>query len=743
MPKKLLSFFIFLFFFTIVKAEIVNEVQIQGNKRVSDETVKLYGGIDLNKDYSNKDLNRILKNLYDTNFFEDVTIDLERNVLKINLKEYPIINKLIITGEKSNNYKDQIKKIINLKEKGSLIKSNLSKDIEIIKKLYSSRGFNSSKVEAKLNKIDQTKFDLLIEITKGKKSKISSVNFIGNNKVRSNRLREIVASEEDKFWKVLTNNTNFNENLVKLDIRLLRNYYKSLGFYDIKITSNVANIGNEGNVTLTYSIDEGQRYIISKISTNVDPVFDKNLFFTLNDSYKEFIGDYYSPFKVKKLLDNLDDLIENKNLQFVEHNVEEILEQGKIHIKFNIFEGQKVLVERINIIGNNITNEDVIRGELILDEGDPFTNLNLEKSISQIKARGLFRDVQYKVLDGSKNNLKIIEIEVQEQPTGEISAGAGFGTNGGTFAIGISESNWLGQGKKLGFDLEVDEESLSGQLSYTDPNYDFLGNAISYYISSEDNDKPNQGYENTLISSGINTSFEQYKDVGLTLGLDLSYDDLRTDSIASDSLKKQSGSFTELSGLYGFTVDKRNRSFNPTDGSILKFSQSAPFYADKSFLSNQFSVSGYKTLSEDIIGASKFFLSTINGLGSDDVRLSKRKSLGSKRIRGFERNKIGPVDGSDHIGGNYAASLNLETNLPNLLPEDTKTDVGLFLDFANVWGVDYDDSLDDSNKIRSSTGVTMNWMSPLGPMNFVLSQNLSKADTDSTESFSFNLGTTF
>jgi len=743
MPKKLLSFFIFLFFFTIVKAEIVNEVQIQGNKRVSDETVKLYGGIDLNKDYSNKDLNRILKNLYDTNFFEDVTIDLERNVLKINLKEYPIINKLIITGEKSNNYKDQIKKIINLKEKGSLIKSNLSKDIEIIKKLYSSRGFNSSKVEAKLNKIDQTKFDLLIEITKGKKSKISSVNFIGNNKVRSNRLREIVASEEDKFWKVLTNNTNFNESLVKLDIRLLRNYYKSLGFYDIKITSNVANIGNEGNVTLTYSIDEGQRYIISKISTNVDPVFDKNLFFTLNDSYKEFIGDYYSPFKVKKLLDNLDDLIENKNLQFVEHNVEEILEQGKIHIKFNIFEGQKVLVERINIIGNNITNEDVIRGELILDEGDPFTNLNLEKSISQIKARGLFRDVQYKVLDGSKNNLKIIEIEVQEQPTGEISAGAGFGTNGGTFAIGISESNWLGQGKKLGFDLEVDEESLSGQLSYTDPNYDFLGNAISYYISSEDNDKPNQGYENTLISSGINTSFEQYKDVGLTLGLDLSYDDLRTDSIASDSLKKQSGSFTELSGLYGFTVDKRNRSFNPTDGSILKFSQSAPFYADKSFLSNQFSVSGYKTLSEDIIGASKFFLSTINGLGSDDVRLSKRKSLGSKRIRGFERNKIGPVDGSDHIGGNYAASLNLETNLPNLLPEDTKTDVGLFLDFANVWGVDYDDSLDDSNKIRSSTGVTMNWMSPLGPMNFVLSQNLSKADTDSTESFSFNLGTTF
>ena len=180
---------------------------------------------------------------------------------------------------------------------------------------------------------------------------------------------------------------------------------------------------------------------------NVDPVFDKTLFLPLNDSYKEFIGEYYSPFSVKKLLENLDDLIDSKNLQFVEHNVEEILEQGKIHIKFNVFEGQKILVERINITGNSITNEDVIRGELILDEGDPFTNLNLEKSISQIKSRRLFRDVQYKVLDGSKKNLKIVEIEVVEKPTGEISAGAGIGTNGGTFAMGISESNWLGQGK--------------------------------------------------------------------------------------------------------------------------------------------------------------------------------------------------------------------------------------------------------------------------------------------------------
>ena len=242
----------------------------------------------------------------------------------------------------------------------------------------------------------------------------------------------------------------------------------------------------------------------------------KNYFCPLNKKYKEFIGEYYSPFKVKELLDEIDILIEKNNLQFVEHNVEEIIDDESISIKFNIFEGDKILVERINITGNNVTSESVIRGELILDEGDPFTKLNLEKSISEIKSRNLFNEVNYKIVDGSANNLKIINIEVVEKPTGEISAGAGIGTDGGSFAIGISENNWLGEGKKVDFSLEVDAESLGGILRYSDPNYNFLGNSISYYISSEDNDKPDQGYENTIISTGVSTTFEQYKKIFTT-----------------------------------------------------------------------------------------------------------------------------------------------------------------------------------------------------------------------------------
>ncbi len=743
--RKLLIFIILSFLsFSIVLAETVNKIEISGNTRVSNETIKIYGDIKLNQDYSEKDLNRILENLFSTNFFEDVQIKLSNNILKIVLIEYPVINQLVILGEPSNKYKDQIKKLINSKEKDSYIKNNISKDVEIIKKLYASLGFNFTKVDTKIRKVDNSNIDIIFDIAKGEPTKISKISFVGDKKVRDKRLRDIVASEEHKFYKFISRNTKFNENLINMDIRLLENYYKSIGYYDVKIQSNSAEFNNkDGDVELIYSIEAGKRYVIKKIITNTDPVLDKNVFYSLNDDYQKVIGSYYSPFKVKKLLDKIDELIEINNLQFIEHNVEEIVETDDITIKFNIFEGEKVLVERINVLGNNITNESVIRSEMEIDEGDPFTNLGLDKSISNIKSRNIFKNVNYKIKEGSAKNLKIVEIIVEEKPTGEVSAGAGIGTNGGSFAFNVKENNYLGEGKNIGFDIEVDADSLKGTLNYTDPNYDFLGNAINYYLTSSSNDRPSQGYENAIIGAGLNTTFEQYNDVFTTFGLNAAHDDLQTQNTASASLKKQSGTYNELSGLIGFTFDKRNRSFMPTDGSIISFRQSLPIYADKSFIANTLSSSSYKTITENVIGAGKIYLSAINGLGSDDVRLSKRTALSSRRLRGFEKGKVGPKDGSDHVGGNYAAALNFEANLPNLLPESSNTDFGVFLDFGNVWGVDYDSTIDDSNKIRSSTGAIMNWNSPLGPMNFTFSTNLSKASTDVTESFNFNLGTTF
>ncbi len=742
--------FIFYFIFLIISsfnlslnAEVVNKIVVNGNKRVSDQTVILYGKIKIKEDISEQKINDIINNLNSTNFFEDINVEIKNNILTLNLKEYPIINQILIVGEPSKKISDEIKKNLRLKEKNSFIKSYLANDIDIIKKLYSSVGYSFVKVETKVNRINNENFDLLIKIDRGKKTKITSIKFIGDKKIKDKKLRDIIASEENKFWKFISKNTNFNQSLINLDIRLLKNFYKSIGYYDVTINSNSAEINDEENIDLIYSIDAGTRYTIDKITTNVDPVFNNELFFPLKSSYEKLIGKYYSPFEIKKILEDIDDIIDKNNLQFVEHNVEEVVSDETISIKFNIFEGKRELVERINIIGNSITNESVIRAELLLDEGDPFTTLNLDKSISKLKARRIFRNVKSEVIEGSQKNLKLINISVEEMPTGEISAGAGIGTEGGSFEATISENNWLGEGKRLDFHISTDSESLSGRVNYIDPNYNFLGNSINYFVSSTENDKPDQGYENTLFAAGVNTSFEQFKDIYTSLGLSVSYDDLRTLDSASANLKKQSGSFSELLASYGLSKDTRNRAFMPTSGSIISFDQSFPIFADKQAISNTFKATKYQSITNDVVGAGKLYLSAINGLGEDDVRISKRLGLSTRRLRGFERNKVGPVDGTDHVGGNYAAAVNFEATLPNLLPEAYKTDVGLFLDFGNVWGVDYDSSIDESSKIRSSTGVAASWLSPIGPLSFVFSTNLSKADTDKTESFNFNLGTTF
>ena len=305
----------FLFFYSSLQAEIIREIVIKGNKRVSEETIKIYGGLEINKDYSDKDLNNVLKDLYDTDFFEDVKLEIKNNVLELDLKEYPYINQLVIIGEKSKRYREQIKKIIKLKEKRSFIRSYLAKDIESIKTLYSSIGYNSSKIETKEKKINEESFDLLIEIDRGKQTKISTIKFLGNKSIRSKRLKDVLASEEDKFWKFISRNTNLSESLINLDKRLLTNYYRSLGFYFVKVNSNLAQLDKEGEANLIYSIEEGKRFTINKISTNIDKVYDKEIFFPLNKIFKKYVGDFYSPFKIKKILEELDELIEINNLQ--------------------------------------------------------------------------------------------------------------------------------------------------------------------------------------------------------------------------------------------------------------------------------------------------------------------------------------------------------------------------------------------------------------------------------------------
>ena len=741
--KKLLLLLFLLSFTNILSAEIIKKIDISGNERVSDETVKVYGGVSLNQDIDNLKINEIIKKLYSTNFFEEINVSVSNQTLFIKLVEYPVINEIIIVGETAKKYKEAIKKNIKSKKNGPFVKALIADDESTIKKIYSTLGFNFLEVKSKVETFSKKRVNVYFEIEKGEKTKISKINFKGDRKLRDRRLRDIITSQETKFWKVLTKNTNLNESNIELDKRLLTNYYKSIGYYDVKVLSEIVELKEDFQSEITYNINAGTRYKISKISTKVDPVLDKKLFLPLNKIYKKTIGSFYSPFTVKKLLDELDFIINNEDLQFIEHNVNEILKDDTIELIINVIEGQKVIVEKIDIIGNSVTNESVIRSGLLLDEGDPYSKVKVDKSLAQIRSKRIFASVKETTIQGSMPNSKKIEISVEEMPTGEISAGAGIGTNGGSFAFNIKENNWLGKGVTVSANADLSADSVSGSLSLTDPDYNFTGKELSYYLKSVQNDKKDSGYENDVIGAGVSLSYEKFKDIYFSPGLSLTYDDLTTDNTASALLKKQSGSSTDLMFDYALSSDKRDRRFMPTAGHLTSFYQQLPVFADQPHLKNNFSTRHYKEFSEDMIGALKFGVTAINGLNDEDVRISQRLNLSTSKLRGFEPGKIGPKDGDDFIGGNYSTSLNLEANFPNFFPEKSNADIGLFLDAGNVWGVDYSDSIDDSNKLRSTAGANFSWLSPAGPLSFVFSKNITKASTDVDQSFNFRLGTTF
>ena len=732
-------------FYPPLHAEVLKKFEVEGNSRISTETLKVYGEIELNKNYTTDDINEIIKKLYDTKFFSKISTSFANNTLKITVEENPIINTIIIDGEKAKKYKEVILEIISLKEKSSFVESDVKKDIEMVKSFYKSLGFYAAEVEARSQPIgqDKSRLNLIFSVNKGEKYKISRINFIGDKKIKFKRLRDVIASEEHRFWKFISKNVYLNSERIELDKRLLKNFYLSKGYYNVEIVSTSAESkGDRTDIELTYSINAGERFRIKKLSTDIDPVFDKSLFGDLKDEYRSFAGEYYSPFKIQKILSKIDNIVDQNELQFVQSSVNEIVDKDGIDITFKIFEGPKIQIERVNIFGNTVTSDTVIRSELLLDEGDPFSKVKLNQSLSELKARNIFKTVNEKIVDGSQDDLKVLEITVEEKPTGEIAAGAGVGTEGTSFSFTVQENNYLGRGLMVDASISASEESLRGGLSVSNPNYNYSGNLVYGGITSTNNDRPDSGYENTITNINIGTKFEQYEDIYFTPGLDLSFDDLRVDGTASEKLKKQAGEFTEFNFNYGLEMDLRDRSFMPTSGSIVSFSQGVPIFADQPSLYNRFSYSKYHGFSDDVIGALKFYAASITAL-DEDVRLSKRIKVPSKRLRGFESGKIGPVDQGDFVGGNYASALNFEAQLPNLLPEATQTDVAAFLDFANLWSVDYDSSAGSSSKLRSSIGVTTQLYTPIGPVNFVLAQALSKAESDKTQTFKFQIGTSF
>jgi outer membrane protein insertion porin family len=733
----------FTFFETKSISEIVNKIIVEGNQKVSAETIVIFGDVTLGKDYTQQELNLIIKKLFETTYFKNISVELENNELKIIVEENPIINTIVFNGEDAKKYKELLRDLLSLKEKSAFFQSNIKRDINLIKDFYRAQGFYFVKIDAEIETLSNNRVNLIFTLDKGDKAKISKIFFLGDKKIRDRKLRDIITSQEARFWKFISKNVYLNQGRIQLDKRLLKSYYKNKGYYEVKISSSNIEYSEGDGFVLTYSVDAGKRYIFKKVSANVSESLDEAAFASLEKNFNEIVGDYYSQKKLTSILEEIDKLSELKELQFINHNVEETLEADGIEVKVNIFEGKKFTIERINIVGNSVTNDEVIRGELIVDEGDPYSVLLINKSINQLKSRNIFGEVNSKIVEGSTPDLKILELTVEEKATGEIAAGAGVGTDGTSFMFSVSENNWLGRGIQLQTAANISQDKISGNIAINNPNYNYSGNAVysSLDLSSTDM-KETSGYSSAKTGFSLGTEFEQYRDIYFSPSFALSYEDIQVESTSSTAIQKMEGNYTNADFVYGVIYDGRDQSFQPTDGSRIKFVQSLPIIQDSSSLMNGIEYSSYRTVTDNIIGSAKFFARGINGI-DEDVRLTSRLFMPGRRLRGFNTKKVGPKDGIDYVGGNYMSAFGLEAQLPNLLPESTKTDVSLFLDSGNVWSVDYSDSLDDTNKIRTSVGISANVFTTVGPLTFTLAQAISKASNDQTQSFNFRLGTSF
>ena len=745
--KNLTIIFLFItsFFTNFANAAVIENVKILNNERISKETIITYGDIKLNKDYDSKQINEILKNLYETNFFENIKLSIDNNLLIIDVVENKIIQNVIVEGLKSKTMTKQILENTFSKDKAPFLISKVKLDNKRIKSSLDMMGYYFSKVESKVVENSNNTIDLIFDINLGDKAKISKIEFIGDKKIKDRTLRSVIISEENKFWKFISNKKYLNKSILETDKRLLEKFYLNKGYYDVVIDSSTVDYFDNNTFKLTYKINAGEKYIVNNASLDLPIDYNKENFNDVSKYLNKLINKTYSFNMVSRVVEEIDKISLSREYDFINAEIiENKLDQNKIDIIFKVKESEKFYIERINVFGNNITQENVIRNSLEIDEGDPFNELLNAKSINNIKSLRIFKKVQSEIVEGGTPNTKIVNIEVEEKPTGEISIGAGVGSEGGSVGFAVSENNFLGKGIKLATSLSVTDDSIRGEFTVRNPNFNYSNKSLSTTIESTNIDKLTEnGYETTKTGFSIGTGFEQFENTYFRPTLSTYFEDLTTNSKASTNLKKQSGTYFDTKLNYNIDFDNRNQKFQTTEGNRIVFAQGIPLISEEYSLRNTFEYQTWKKFNNEVVTNISLYGSMINSLKDEDVRITDRISLPRKRLKGFQYGAIGPVDAGDYVGGNYATVMNLSSTLPMILPTVQNIDVKYFLDVANLWGVDYSSSIDDSNKIRSTTGIGVDWFTPIGPMTISIAQDLTKATTDKTESFQFNLGTTF
>lgn len=726
----------------------VERIRVEGAQRIETETVLSYMSFRRGDTVGAASLDKSLKSLFATGLFSDVKLRREGGAVVVVVAENPVINRLAFEG--NLRISDEVLgDEVRLRPRVVYTQSRAQRDVQRIIDLYRRGGRFAARIVPKVIHLEQNRVDLVFEIEEGNLTEIRMISFIGNRRFDDSKLRGVIQTKESAWWQ-LFGNDSYDPDRLAFDRELLRRHYLTNGYADFRVASAVAELmPDRQGFLITFNIEEGVRYKVGKIDITT-ALKDLN-----SDQLRQHLniveGDWYDVVAIKNSISNLADAAGSLGYAFVE--VRPMVRRNKdkrlIHVNFNIREGPRVFVERINITGNVRTKDEVIRREFQLIEGDAFNTAKLRRSRKRINNLGYFEKVEIENIPGSAVDKTVIKVEVQEKSTGEISFGVGYSSSVGLLGdISMRERNLLGTGQDVRLSLKLGQREQMVDLSYTEPY--FLDKNLSAGVDLEKKESDFQhesSFDRESIGMALRMGYQIAEHWSQRWKFKLREDEVtNVTSNASQAIRQQEGKFTTFSIGQSLAYNTRNNRFSPTKGSIVSYSNEfAGLGGDTNFVKNQLKGAVYYPITDGIVASVRAGAGYVFGVG-DDVRIINRFFLGGDNLRGFANAGVGPreVANDDAVGGNWYYRASLQLSFPLGLPNEFGVKGRMFSDLGSLGGVDGGAAtVNDTGSLRQSIGIGLGWASPLGPIRLDFSKAILKEDFDNTEGFRFSVGTRF
>ncbi|MCR9213647.1 MAG: outer membrane protein assembly factor BamA [Proteobacteria bacterium] len=737
--------------FTLAQSSlIISEIRVDGNQRIEDATVKSYMLVTEGAPYDRGRVDRSLKALFNTGLFADVSIRQEGDVLIVEVVENPIINRLAFEGNRRIE-DDTLAAEIQLRPRIVYTRARVQNDVQRIITVYRRSGRFAATVEPKVILLPENRVDLVFEINEGEQTGIKKIRFYGNKTFSDSQLLSQISTDETRWYNFLSDSDTYDPDRLTFDRELLRKFYLSKGYADFRVVSAIAELTpDRDGFFITFAVEEGERYNFGSIEIESEiPDIDPE---SLREFLKTVEGETYNADQIEESIQALTFELGKLGYAFVNvrPQVRRDRENLTISLLYQVNKSPRVYVERINITGNVRTLDYVIRREIQLAEGDAFNTALLRLSRSKVRGLDFFQKVEVTQEEGTAADKTIINVDVQEKSTGELSVGAGFSTTDSVSAdLTIRERNLLGRGQDLRFSISLGSQAQNVDIGFTEPY--FLGRDLSAgfdLFKSQQDLQDESGYDLDRLGFILRAGFPVKENIRASVNYSLVNTDIdNVQSDASTVIQKSAGTVLVSSVGYNITVNNLDDNLFPTRGDRYTFGQTVSgLGGDLRSLSTTASYNYFiPVIGEDVVlnlGANGGY---IFGLG-EDVFISQRFNVGGRNFRGFDNRGIGPRDIStdDALGGNIFAIGTAEVRFPLGLPDEYGILGRTFVDFGTLTGIDDSDpTIVDSGSIRAAAGVGLNWVSPFGPISINLSYPFLKESYDKDQVFQFDFGTRF